>query len=147
MLLALIYVLIIVVIGAICFYPIDKFVRDGRLGNLLKILVVLFCLAAILQRLLPILGVNFQVFVSSAGSLGIFARSVRVGGRPWSLESASSQTWASCFKDTRASSAFPAVLAAGFPCLSVLTLTHKQLFYLAVATAHFAERKIRCPKA
>jgi len=26
-------------------------------------------------------------------------------------------------------SAFPAVLAAGFPCLSVLTLTHKQLFY------------------
>ena len=59
MLLALIYVLIIVVIGAICFYPIDKFVRDGRLGNLLKILVVLFCLAAILQRLLPILGVNF----------------------------------------------------------------------------------------
>jgi len=25
--------------------------------------------------------------------------------------------------------AFPAVLAAGFPCLSVLTLTHKQLFY------------------
>jgi uncharacterized membrane protein required for colicin V production len=59
MLLALIYVLIIVVIGAICFYLIDKFVRDGRLGNLLKILVVLFCLAAILQRLLPILGVNF----------------------------------------------------------------------------------------
>jgi len=59
MLLALIYVLITVVIGAICFYLIDKFVRDGRLGNLLKILVVLFCLAAILQRLLPILGVNF----------------------------------------------------------------------------------------
>jgi hypothetical protein len=59
MLLALIYVLIIVVIGAICFYLIDKFVRDRRLGNLLKILVVLFCLAAILQRLLPILGVNF----------------------------------------------------------------------------------------
>ena len=59
MLLALINVLVIVVIGAICFYLIDKFVRDGRLGNLLKILVVLFCLAAILQRLLPILGVNF----------------------------------------------------------------------------------------
>jgi hypothetical protein len=59
MLLALIYVLIIVVIGAICFYLIDKFVRDRRLGNLLKILVTLFCLAAILQRLLPILGVNF----------------------------------------------------------------------------------------
>ena len=59
MLLALINVLIIVVIGAICFYLIDKFVRDGRLGNLLKILVALLCLAAILQRLLPILGVNF----------------------------------------------------------------------------------------
>jgi uncharacterized membrane protein YvlD (DUF360 family) len=59
MLLALIYVLIVAVIGAICFYLIDKFVRDRRLGNLLKILVVLFCLAAILQRVLPILGVNF----------------------------------------------------------------------------------------
>ena len=59
MLLALIYVLIVIVIGAICFYLIDRFVRDGRLGNLLKILVALFCLAAILQRLLPILGVNF----------------------------------------------------------------------------------------
>jgi len=59
MLLALINVLVIVVIGAICFYLIDKFVRDGRLGNLLKILVALLCLAAILQRLLPILGVNF----------------------------------------------------------------------------------------
>jgi uncharacterized membrane protein required for colicin V production len=59
MLLALIYVLIVIVIGAICFYLIDRFVRDGRLGNLLKILVALFSLAAILQRLLPILGVNF----------------------------------------------------------------------------------------
>jgi hypothetical protein len=59
MLLALINVLVIVVIGAICFYLIDRFVRDGRLGNLLKILVALLCLAAILQRLLPILGVNF----------------------------------------------------------------------------------------
>ncbi len=59
MLLALINVLIIIVIGAICFYLIDRFVRDGRLGNLLKILVVLFCLAAIVQRLLPILGINF----------------------------------------------------------------------------------------
>jgi hypothetical protein len=33
MLLALIYALIVVVIGAICFYLIDKFVRDGRLGR------------------------------------------------------------------------------------------------------------------
>ena len=59
LLLVLINVLVIVVIGAICFYLIDKFVRDGRLGNLLKILVVLICLAAIVQRLLPALGVSF----------------------------------------------------------------------------------------
>jgi hypothetical protein len=55
----LINVLIIIVVGAICFYLIDRFVRDGRLGNLLKILVALICLAAIVQRLLPVLGVNF----------------------------------------------------------------------------------------
>jgi hypothetical protein len=59
MLLALINVLVIVVIGAICFYLIDRFVRDARLGNLLKILVGLICLAAIVQRLLPMLGVSF----------------------------------------------------------------------------------------
>ena len=59
MLLLLINVLIIVVIGAICFWAIDKFARDGRLANLLKILVVLICLAAILQRVLPLLGVSF----------------------------------------------------------------------------------------
>lgn len=59
MLLALINVLIIVVIGAIAFYLIDKFVRDRRLGSLLKILVALICLAAILQRVLPVLGVGF----------------------------------------------------------------------------------------
>ena len=59
MLLVLINILIIVVIGAIAFYLIDKFVRDGRLGNLLKILVALFCLAAILQRVLPALGLGF----------------------------------------------------------------------------------------
>ena len=55
---ALIGVLIIVVIGAICFWAIDKFVRDGRLANLLKLLVVLICLAAILQRLLPLAGLG-----------------------------------------------------------------------------------------
>jgi len=55
----LINVLIIIVIGAICFYAIDKFVRDGRLANLLKLLVGLVCLLAILQRLLPALGVGF----------------------------------------------------------------------------------------
>ena len=59
MLLALINALIIVVIGGICFYLIDRFVRDARLGNLLKILVGLICLAAIVQRLLPALGVSF----------------------------------------------------------------------------------------
>jgi hypothetical protein len=59
MLLVLINVLIICVVGAILFWLIDKFVRDGRLANLLKILVALVCLAAILQRLLPALGVGF----------------------------------------------------------------------------------------
>jgi hypothetical protein len=47
------------VIGAICFYAIDKFVRDGRLAKLLKLLVGLICLLRILQLLLPALGVGF----------------------------------------------------------------------------------------
>ena len=59
MIFVLINVLIIVVLGALIFYLIDRFVRDGRLANLLKILVVLICLAAILQRLLPALGVSW----------------------------------------------------------------------------------------
>jgi uncharacterized membrane protein YvlD (DUF360 family) len=59
MLLVLIHVLITCVVGAILFWVIDKFVRDGRLANLLKILVVLVCLAAILQRLLPLFGMGF----------------------------------------------------------------------------------------
>ena len=59
MLLLLINVLIIVVVGAICFYAIDRFVRDGWLAKLLKLLVALICLLAILQRLLPALGVGF----------------------------------------------------------------------------------------
>jgi uncharacterized membrane-anchored protein len=54
----LINILIIAVVGAICFYLIERFVRDGRLANLLKILVVLVCVLAILQRLLPALGVG-----------------------------------------------------------------------------------------
>jgi hypothetical protein len=58
MITVLINVLIIVVIGAICFWAIERFVRDGRLGNLLKIVVVLICVLAIVQRLLPALGVN-----------------------------------------------------------------------------------------
>jgi NhaP-type Na+/H+ or K+/H+ antiporter len=53
----LIGVLIICVVGAICFWAIEKFVRDRRLANLLKLLVVLICLAAILQRVLPLAGI------------------------------------------------------------------------------------------
>ena len=45
----LIGVLIICVVGAICFWAIEKFVKDRRLANLLKLLVVLICLAAILS--------------------------------------------------------------------------------------------------
>jgi hypothetical protein len=58
MLLVLINVLVIIVVGAILFYLIDRFVGDGRLANLLKILVALVCLAAILQRLLPAFDIN-----------------------------------------------------------------------------------------
>jgi hypothetical protein len=58
MLIVLLNILIICVVGAICFWAIEKFVRDGRLANLLKILVVLICIVAILQRLLPALGVG-----------------------------------------------------------------------------------------
>jgi uncharacterized membrane protein YvlD (DUF360 family) len=57
--LVLIHILITVVVGAIVFWVIDKYVRDRRLGNLLKILVILVCLASILSRLLPILGIDF----------------------------------------------------------------------------------------
>jgi hypothetical protein len=48
----LIGILIIVVVGAICFWAIEKFATDRRLANLLKLLVVLVCLGAIVQRLL-----------------------------------------------------------------------------------------------
>ena len=59
MLSVLISVLIVVVVGAICFWAIDKFVRDRRLTNLLNLLVVLICLGAILQRVLPLAGINW----------------------------------------------------------------------------------------
>ena len=59
MLSVLIGVLIICVVGAICFWAIEKFVNDSRLANLLKILVVLICVAAILQRVLPLAGINW----------------------------------------------------------------------------------------
>ena len=58
MLTLLINVLIIVVVGAILFYVIDRFVRERRLAGLLKMLVALICLLAILQRLLPALGLS-----------------------------------------------------------------------------------------
>lgn len=48
----LIGILIIVVVGAICFWVIDKFSPDRKLAKLLKLLVVLICLGAIVQRLL-----------------------------------------------------------------------------------------------
>lgn len=59
MLSVLIGVLIICIVGAICFWAIDKFVNDRRLAHLLKLLVVLICLAAILQRVLPLAGINW----------------------------------------------------------------------------------------
>ena len=59
MILVLINVLIIVVVGAICFWAIDKYARDDRLANLLKLLVALICLGAILQRVLPLVGVSW----------------------------------------------------------------------------------------
>ena len=40
MLSVLIAVLIIVIVGAICFWAIDKFANDSRLEKLLKVLVL-----------------------------------------------------------------------------------------------------------
>ena len=59
MLSVIIGVLIICVVCAICFWAIDKFVNESRLAGLLKLLVVLICLAAILQRVLPLAGINW----------------------------------------------------------------------------------------
>jgi hypothetical protein len=56
MLTLVIGILITVVIGAILFWVIDKFSPDGRLTQLLKLLVVLLCLASIVSRLLPLIG-------------------------------------------------------------------------------------------
>ena len=66
----LIGVLIIVVVGAICFWAIDKFATDGRLANLLKLLVVLVCLGAIVQRVLPLARVRH----CGAPGVTVFAR-------------------------------------------------------------------------
>jgi hypothetical protein len=59
MILIAIRILITIVVGAIVFWFIDRYVRDRRLANLLKLLVILICLAAILERLLPMLGISF----------------------------------------------------------------------------------------
>jgi uncharacterized membrane protein YvlD (DUF360 family) len=56
MLTLLIGILVIVVIGAILFWVIDRFCPEARLGQLLKLLVVLVCLGAIVNRLAPLLG-------------------------------------------------------------------------------------------
>lgn len=52
-------VVTIVVFGVICCFLINWFVSGQRLAKLLKIVVALICLAAIVQRLLPTLGVSF----------------------------------------------------------------------------------------
>ena len=54
---ALIGALSIIVVGAICFWVIDRVGTDRRLANLLKLLVVLICLSAIFQRVLPLAGI------------------------------------------------------------------------------------------
>jgi hypothetical protein len=59
MLSLIIGILIICVVGAICFWAVDKFVNESRLAGLLKLLIVLICLAAILQRVLPLAGINW----------------------------------------------------------------------------------------
>jgi hypothetical protein len=59
MLSLIIGILIICVVGALCFWAIDRFVNESRLAGLLKLLVALICLAAILQRLLPLAGINW----------------------------------------------------------------------------------------
>ena len=56
MLTVVIGILIIIVIGAILFWVIDKFSPDARLAQLLKLLVVLVCVGAIVARLLPLIG-------------------------------------------------------------------------------------------
>ena len=59
MILIAIRILITIVVGAIVFWFIDRYVRDRRLANLLKLVGILVCLAAILERLLPMLGISF----------------------------------------------------------------------------------------
>ena len=79
MLSVLIGVLIIIVVGAICFWAIERFVNDSRLANLLKILVVLICLGAILQRVLPLAGIN--LFLATARSVAGDLNAARLQAR------------------------------------------------------------------
>jgi hypothetical protein len=58
-LILLITMLVIVVVGVLLLYLIDWFVWNLRLANALKTLVALICLAAMLQRLLPLLWAGF----------------------------------------------------------------------------------------
>ena len=55
---ALVAALSIIAFGAICLWTIGRFVTDGRLSILLKLLVVLVCLAALAQRVLPLAGIE-----------------------------------------------------------------------------------------
>jgi hypothetical protein len=54
----LIQILITVVVGAFLVWIIRKHVWNPRLANLLSILVVLFCLTAILRQVLLLFGVG-----------------------------------------------------------------------------------------
>jgi hypothetical protein len=56
---ALLGTLSVVVFGAICFWAIERLATDRRLATLLKLLVVLVCLAAIVQRVLPSAGIYY----------------------------------------------------------------------------------------
>ncbi|WP_024515301.1 hypothetical protein [Bradyrhizobium sp. Tv2a-2] len=53
----LIAILSIVVVGAIGFWAVERFVADRRLALLLKLLVVLVCLGSIVHRL-PALSIS-----------------------------------------------------------------------------------------
>jgi hypothetical protein len=55
----LIGTLSIIVFGAICFWAINRVVTDRQLTTLLKLLVVLVCLAAIVRRVLPSVGIYY----------------------------------------------------------------------------------------
>jgi hypothetical protein len=56
MLSLIIGILLIVVVGAILFWAIDRFCPEARLGQLLKLVVILICAGAIISRIMPILG-------------------------------------------------------------------------------------------